>query len=134
MCTKLTRIAHGISRFTFFFKPLDILFVGSFILHVIDDIFIHHIWTLISPTKHMPINASQEDWIRVFSFWKETLGALKDWKFISQHWKGFIATHLLWMACQLAHIDVVISTWWFIIGEVKGSILYTCNLCTCLKG
>jgi len=52
--------------------------VGSFILHVNDDIFIHHIWSLISPTKHMPINASQEDWICVFSFWKETLGALKD--------------------------------------------------------
>jgi hypothetical protein len=84
--------------------------VDSFILHVTNDIFIDHIWTLISPTKCMLVNALEEDWIRVFSFWKKTLDVLKDWRFISQHWKGLITTHLLWMACQLAHFDVVTST------------------------
>jgi hypothetical protein len=107
-------MAHEISRFTFFFKPLNMPFVGSFILHVIDDIFIHHIWTLILPTERMLVNASQEDSIHVFSFWKETLGVLKDWRFISQCWKGLIATH-----CCGWHVDWPILMWLFQLGGLS---------------
>jgi hypothetical protein len=79
---------------------------GSFILALHDEIFMSHVWPLLSTPNHMMLPSSLQEWGHVSQSWKYMFHSFESWRCVSQSWNGLVDTHVLSLAYQVSHFDV----------------------------